>query len=105
RNQDPTPKAGVFAVRQGPVLWANIHRQLRGETLQVYEPQRGFLKLFNTGDNRAIAEYRGFALHAGWAWKLKDWIDGRFMDKYQDYQPSMMSGPANAGAAADGEPR
>src|SRR5207244_865850 len=25
-----------------------------------------------------------------WAWKLKDRIDGKFMDMYQDYTPGMM---------------
>ena len=30
-------------------------------------------------------------LHNAWLWRLKDWIDGRFMDKYQDYTPMMGS--------------
>ncbi|MCA9077680.1 MAG: FAD-dependent oxidoreductase [Planctomycetaceae bacterium] len=82
REDDPTPKAGVYAVRQGPVLWENIHRQLRGKSLQKFRPQRGFLKLLNTGDGRAIGEYKGLSFHTSWAWKLKDWIDRRFMDKF-----------------------
>jgi selenide, water dikinase len=84
---DATPKAGVYAVRQGPVLWDNLHRLLAGQPLQPYVPQRGFLKLLNTGDGQAIAEYKGLSFHAGWCWKLKDYIDGRFMDKYQNYEP------------------
>ena len=58
--------------------------------MQRYRPQDRFLKLLNTGDGRAIAEYFGFAFHARWCWWLKDWIDSRFMDKYQDYRPPMM---------------
>jgi len=85
-----TPKAGVYAVRQGPVLWQNLHRILDGRPLEPYQPQSGFLKLLNTGDGRAIAEYNGLSFHAKWCWKLKDFIDGRFMDKYQDYQPMEM---------------
>lgn len=95
RMQDPTPKAGVYAVRQGPILWDNIQRQLKGESLQEYEPQSGFLKLLNTGDGRAIGEYKGMSVHNGLAWKLKDWIDRRFMNKYQDYEPMPMTRDPN----------
>jgi len=87
---DTTPKAGVYAVRQGPVLWDNIGHLLRGEPLREYRPQRGFLKLLNLGDGAAIAEYGGLTFRGTWCWKLKDAIDGRFMDKYQDYEPMEM---------------
>ncbi len=90
RQTDPTPKAGVYAVRQGPVLWENIQRTLAGREPTPYEPQHDFLKLLNLGDGRALGEYKGFSFSSRWAWKLKDWIDGRFMDKYQDYTPAMM---------------
>ncbi len=82
-----TPKAGVYAVRQGPVLWENIGRMLAGEPLVEYVPQRGFLKLLNTGDGSAIGEYKGLSMSGRWCWRLKDGIDGRFMNKYQDYRP------------------
>jgi selenide,water dikinase len=89
RHSNPTAKAGVYAVRQGPVLWENLHNQLVGRPLIPYEPQPNFLKLLNTGDGRAIGEYKGVTLHNAWLWRLKDRIDGRFMDKYQDYTPMM----------------
>ena len=90
RESDPTPKAGVYAVRQGPILWENIQRSLAGRDLIPYKPQHDFLKLLNLGDGRAIGEYRGVSFSGRWAWTLKDWIDRRFMDKYQDYEPAMM---------------
>jgi selenide, water dikinase len=83
----PHPKAGVHAVRQGPVLWDNVRRLFAGQPLTDYRPQRRFLSLMATGDRRAILSRGGFAFHAAWCWKLKDYIDGRFMDKYQDYRP------------------
>jgi selenide,water dikinase len=80
-----TPKAGVYAVRQGPILWENLRRQLSGESLISFQPQKGFLKLLSTGDRRAILSWKGLSFHARWCWKLKDYIDGRFMDMYQSF--------------------
>jgi len=77
------PKAGVYAVRQGPVVWENIRRLPTGRDLRPFEPQEGFLKLLNTGDGRAILDYKGLSLHGRWCWWLKDWIDSRFVAKYQ----------------------
>ena len=89
-QDSPTPKAGVFAVRQGPVLWANIKRTLKGQPLEVYKPQRDFLTLLNLGDDRAIAQYKGRAFRGRWCWRLKDYIDSKFMRMYQDYKPMEM---------------
>lgn len=91
-----TPKAGVYAVRQGPVLWANIRRQLSGRPLRTYAPQRGFLKLLNTGRGRAIGEWKIWSFEGRWAWRLKDAIDRRFVRMYQDVAPM----PAVAETAA-----
>ena len=41
-NGEKLPKAGVYAVRQGPVLWENVQRELQGSRLVEYRPQRGF---------------------------------------------------------------
>ena len=100
-RETPTPKAGVYAVRQGPVLWDNLKRLLDGRPLQPYQPQRRFLKLLNLGDGKGIAEYGGWAVRGGWCWKWKDRIDRRFMKMYQDYNPRMMqAGPADPAQAA-----
>jgi pyridine nucleotide-disulfide oxidoreductase family protein len=80
----PTPKAGVFAVRQGPILWRNLQAAFAGRPLSDYRPQRDFLRLVATGDGRAILDYRGLALHARWCWRQKDRIDGRFIDLFHD---------------------
>ena len=77
------PKAGVYAVRQGPVLWDNIQRHLNDQSLLPYQPQATFLKLLNMGDGRAVGEWRGWSFSGRWAMKLKMSIDQKFMDMYQ----------------------
>ena len=83
-------KAGVYAVRQGPILWDNIRRLLWCRKLVDYVPQQGFLKLVNTADGNAIAEYKGRSFYAKWCWWLKDRIDVKFMKMYQNYTPMEM---------------
>ena len=85
-RQNPTPKAGVYAVRQGPILWENLRRILQNKTSISYSPQTGFLKLINVGRSRAIGEYQGWSFAGRLAWKLKMRIDTKFMAMYQDYQ-------------------
>ncbi len=86
-------KAGVFAVREGPVLWDNIRRLLDNRKLVNYVPQNDYLKLINTADGKSIAEYKGKSIYAGWCWWLKNRIDVKFMSMYQDYRPMEMSTP------------
>jgi selenide, water dikinase len=79
-----TPKAGVYAVRQAPVLLHNLDVALRGRgSLRRYRPQPRFLALLNTGDGRAIFSYGSFAATGRWAMILKDYIDRGFMRRYQ----------------------
>ena len=95
---DKYAKAGVFAVRQGPVLWENLRRKLRGEPLLKWKRQRHFLSIVNTGRQRAILTYRRLSLHGKWWWRWKDHIDSRFMDQYQQYPPPMlMEAPTREG--------
>jgi NADH dehydrogenase FAD-containing subunit len=81
----PRPKAGVFAVRQGKPLFENLQRILLGKSLKPYRPQKQYLSLISTGDKRAIATKDAFNLPPHkllWCWK--DWIDRRFMERFQN---------------------
>jgi selenide,water dikinase len=80
---NPLPKAGVYAVRQGPVLVRNLRARLTGGRLAPYRPQRDFLALLNTGDGRAIGAKWGRSFEGRAVFALKDWIDRRFMRRFQ----------------------
>ncbi len=77
------PKAGVFAVRQGPVLEHNLRARLDSGALRRYRPQRQFLALLNLGGREALGERSGLVLAGPALWRLKDWIDRRFVRRFQ----------------------
>jgi selenide,water dikinase len=77
------PKAGVYAVRQGPVLDANLRAHLAGRPLRAYRPQRDFLSLMNLGGRKALAHKWGLTLTGHAVWRLKDWIDRRFVRRFR----------------------
>lgn len=76
-------KAGVYAVRAGPILDENLRASLNGAPLRAYAPQDDFLSLLNLGDGTAIGSKWGLAFRGRWLMRLKDRIDRSFMEKYK----------------------
>ena len=88
----PRPKAGVFAVRAGPPLTANLRAALLRAPLQPWAPQPRQLALLALGDGTAVASWGPLAAggdsRAGRAlYRLKDRIDRAFMRMYCQLPP------------------
>ena len=91
RPDAPHPRSGVYAVRAGPPLTANLRRLVAGRALERYMPPRRTLNLLACGDATAIASWGPLAARGQWAWRWKNRIDRRFLSQLQ--QPEADSGP------------
>lgn len=97
--QAPLPKAGVYAVRMGPVLSRNLRAALGDGSAVPYAPQRRYLALLATGDGRAIGSWGRWSAHGHWLWRWKDYIDRGFVRRFDlDHpgatRPSLTTGDA-----------
>ena len=77
-------KAGVFAVRAGPVLTRNIRALIAGKRMQKWRAQRHWLALIGLADGRALAVRGPFAAASPLFWRWKKQIDKRFMQRFAD---------------------
>lgn len=76
------PKSGVYAVRAGAVLAANLRAFCTGSPLQDWRPQRRALYLIGTGAREALGTWGDWCLHGRLAWHWKDRIDRGFVRSY-----------------------
>lgn len=112
----PLPKAGVYAVRQAPVLSRNINNALLGRPLEKYRPQKRFLSLLALGDKVATGSRGPFSVSGRWVWQWKHRIDTAFMRKFaqlpvmdtagsRDQVPAVFVPPAERDEILDGSDR
>ncbi|WP_203339932.1 FAD-dependent oxidoreductase [Planococcus beijingensis] len=77
-------KNGVYAVRQGPILWKNLKNRLSGDALLPFVPQTRYVSILSTGEGQAFLTYGKRALHGRIPWKMKQRIDQKFMERYKN---------------------
>jgi NADH dehydrogenase FAD-containing subunit len=82
---EPTPldRVGVYAVRQNPILLENLEAALVGEPLTAFDPQAVYLLILNMGDGTGIFNRKSLTLGGGFAFKLKNNLDKKFMEEFQ----------------------
>jgi len=76
-------RVGVMAVRQNPVLYHNLAAAIEGRPLKPFRPRGGYLLILNMGDGRGILWRNGLVLAGSWVFRMKDFIDRRFMRRFQ----------------------
>jgi len=76
-------RVGVYAVRQGPVLYKNILAALACGELHVFKPQARYLSILNIGDGLGLLSWRSHVLTGHFAFLLKNYIDKMFMRRFQ----------------------
>jgi pyridine nucleotide-disulfide oxidoreductase family protein len=96
RVDAPHPKSGVYAVRAGPPLAANLLHALAGQAPQPYQPQRRTLNLLSCGDRHAMASWGAWAWQGDWVWRWKDHIDRSFITRYAGLRPAAAAQTAQA---------
>lgn len=79
---NPHPKAGVYAVRQGPILFHNLQQTLLGGKLKIFHPQKTFLSLLACGDKTAVGGKYGMTVSGAWVWRWKNYLDKQFMRQF-----------------------
>ncbi|MDQ3302782.1 MAG: FAD-dependent oxidoreductase [Actinomycetota bacterium] len=77
------PKLGVFAVRQGAVIFRNLQASLAGSPLYEYKPQKHYLYVLNLGDGTGLAVYGRLSWRGRLSWWLKHRIDERFVREHR----------------------
>ncbi len=83
----PRPKAGVFAVREAPILFANLRAALSSGKMQAFHPQSDYLKLISLGGKLALADKWWVMFRGPKVWQLKNRIDRTFMDQFSSLKP------------------
>ena len=92
-STEPRPASGVWAVRAGRPLAANLEAACQGQSLRPWHPQREALQLIGSHEDAAWARWGRWRLGPSpLLWRLKQRIDHAFMAGFQ--QPATMADAA-----------
>ncbi len=79
----PLDKVGVYAVRENPILFANLTAALNGDELTPFDPGGSYLLIFNLGGGKGVLHKSGITISGKIAFRIKDYIDVRFIKEFQ----------------------
>jgi NADH dehydrogenase FAD-containing subunit len=79
----PLAKVGVYAVRQNPVLLLNLMAAMEGGCLKAFDPGGPYMLILNMGDGTGILWKKSIVINGRSAFLVKDFIDRRFIKKFQ----------------------
>jgi NADH dehydrogenase FAD-containing subunit len=87
-QDQPLDKVGVYAVRENPVLLHNLMARLEGSDLEsfelkIFDPGPEYLLIFNLGGGLGVLKKKQFVFGGKIAFMIKDYIDRKFMKKFQ----------------------
>ncbi len=82
----PLDKVGVYAVRQNPILYANLMAALGDRPLQAFDPGGDYLLIFNLGGDQGVLQKKWLHMSGKPAFLIKDYIDRKFMKKFQAFE-------------------
>jgi NADH dehydrogenase FAD-containing subunit len=77
-------RVGVYAVREGPILFNNLLARLTGTPVKTFRPQKRYLLIFNLGDGKGIFVRWPLVWQGKLAFTLKNYIDMGFMSKFKE---------------------
>ncbi len=84
----PLDKVGVYAVRQNPVLLHNVMATLDNQPLKHFDPGGGYLLIFNLGGGYGVLKKGALFWKGRLAFRVKDYIDRKFMRRFQELPQS-----------------
>jgi NADH dehydrogenase FAD-containing subunit len=82
-KEAPLDKVGVYAVRQNPIIYHNLMAALEGTEPQTVDPDCDYLLIFTLGNGTGIIQKRWILFGGRLAFTVKDYIDRKFMRKFQ----------------------
>jgi NADH dehydrogenase FAD-containing subunit len=82
-QESPLDRVGVYAVRQNAVIFHNLMATLEGQSLHAFDPGGDYLLIFNLGDGTGIFYKRPILFGGRLAFIIKDYIDRKFMRRFQ----------------------
>ena len=77
-------KVGVYAIKEAPILWDNVLGYIGNRELKKYIPQKKYLSIISLGKKQGILYYKGLIIKGNLAWKIKDFVDRSFMERFKN---------------------